>query len=131
MRIVLKITDRYKKRVKLLLARTVSRWKVSINNDFRRLNSSVWPHLGPLNIKQGLTLVPILSVLKSCKPLYSLMPNSTISNSSCSNKRPSTKFPGRFFELEPNINREHSFFSTKLENKTKWQSFKLILLLLF
>lgn len=93
---------------------TVSRWNASMNNDFRRRSSSVWLHLGPLNIKQGLTHVPILSFLKSCRLLYSLMPNSTISRSSCSNIRPNTKLPGLFFELEPNMKREHSFFSTKL-----------------
>lgn len=93
---------------------TVSLWNASIKRDFNLRYSSVCPHFGPLNTKHGLTQVPILSFLKSCRPLYCLMPNSTISNNSCSNMRPSIKLSGRFFDVDPNINSVQSFFSDKL-----------------
>lgn len=94
---------------------TVSLWNASIKSDFNRRYSSVWPHFGPLNTKHGLTQVPILSFLKSCRPLYCLMPNSTISSNSCSYMRPRTKLSGRFFDVDPNIKRVQSFFSDKLK----------------
>lgn len=100
---------------------TVSLWNASMKRDFNRRYSSVWPHFGPLNTKHGLTHVPILSFLKSCRPLYCLMPNSTISSNSCSNMRPSIKLSGRFFDVDPNINSVQSFFSVKLKRKRKWQ----------
>lgn len=95
------------------IAFTVSRWNASMNNDFNRRISSVCAHFGPLNVKHGLTQVPIFSLWNSDIALYSLMPNSTISSSSCSNKRPNTKLSGRFFDDDPNINRLQSFLSTK------------------
>lgn len=90
-----------------------------MNNDFRRRISSVWFHFGPLNTKHGLTDVPIFSLWNSLRPLNSLMPNSTISKSSCSKRRPSTKLPGRFLDEDPNMNRLQSFLSTKLNHQEK------------
>lgn len=88
-----------------------------MKSDFRRRSSSVWFHFGPLNIRHGLTHVPIFSFLKSLRPLYCLMPSSTISSSSFSKTRPRIKLSGRFFDVEPKKNREQSFFSDKLKKK--------------
>lgn len=86
-----------------------------MNSDLSRRSSSVWFHFGPLKIRQGLTHVPIFSFLKSLRPLYCLIPSSTMSSNSFSKTRPRIKLSGRFLEVDPKKNREQSFFSDKLK----------------
>lgn len=84
---------------------TSSTWNMSMNKLLILRNSSDIFHLSPLNTRHGLLMIPIFSFLKSFKPWNFFTPNSIMSRIWLSYTRPMTRLSGRFFELDPNINR--------------------------